>query len=1050
MIKAFSFFIDKWRLSLSISIIALIAGSLGLKQMLKETFPPVNTGNVLITTIYPGSSADEVNENVSQVIEDKIRTVDGLKDVTTISQAGLSRIILQIDIDNYDVNDVEADIEEAIDKVATLPSGILNKPEVYQIKSTEIPIVKMALTGPENGRKRNTIAKYIKDRIEKINGVSRVDLEGYTDREIQILIDKAKLDLNQVGIQEISNAISTRVLDVPIGEITANGKTELIRLRGKVKDPYELNKLVIRSNFEGKTILLEDIAEVHDTSKDKSVEFYLNGQQGIGITLVKKSAEDSVELMKDVRPLIASIKDNLPSEYNLEIYDDEAKRIENILDIAVGNAIIGFILVTVFLLVFFPKSTGILTAMSLPIVIMITLGIMPIIGAGFNRVTLLAIIICLGLLVDNSIIIAENYINFRQQGLKPLAAAKAGVKQFWIPITATVLTTVAAFMPMLITKGIMGNFIKFIPIVVSIALIISLLESFILLPARLRFSMQGDIVVNSHSSSTYHIDNSWFGKIQLKFEKIVFKIIDNRYYCILGVVFLIAFSFFLQIKFNYFEVFPKKDVEAYFARFESSASTSLDNTLAQALQYEQQVKQVIAKAYGQDTITNSIITIGNTQDSSLDTYANYGDYVGSLRVIIPLSKARKIKAEDFINKLRQVKQDDFTSISWQAIAPGPPVGKPLEVTLSGANLAELEKAVAMLKAKLKNIKGVYDVTDDRAQLISEYTFAVNDKLLSGINLSYQDLGFVLRSSLEGNLVANLNLDGENVGIRIRNNKTDRNDINQILKTKVLDSKGYLIPVEDVARLQQGYNIPKITRYKYERAITVSADVDNKNMTSVELNRIAKELQVDISKELPEITFSALGQDESTKESVSSLLNAFFIAFMAIFLILLFLFDSFVLPGIILLSIPYGLVGVFTAFFLHGLPLSFFAIVGIVGLAGVVVNDTIILISFTQDLKQEAKLSGKELIARATSARLKPVLVTTLTTVSGLLPTAYAIGGHDASLIPLTLAMAWGVVSGTTLILVTTPALLQICDDMAIVWQKMLDRVIKNKIIPWIG
>lgn len=306
---------------------------------------------------------------------------------------------------------------------------------------------------------------------------------------------------------------------------------------------------------------------------------------------------------------------------------------------------------------------------------------------------------------------------------------------------------------------------------------------------------------------------------------------------------------------------------------------------------------------------------------------------------------------------------------------------------------------------------------------------VDQKKIAGVGLSLNDVGYAMRSSLSGTMASSLNIEGETVGIRVRFSEKAKNNQKNLANIKIPKPRGYLISTGKVARVEQGVSIPKYNRYQYQDSITVSAEVDNDNINSVTLNQKADLIKAELSKKYPEVSFVTLGQAESTKESVGSLLQAMIFAVLAIILILIFVFDSFVKPFVILTAIPLSLIGVFTAFVLHGIPLSFFALVGVVGLSGVVINGAIILVSFIDDLKKENLLKGTKLLARATSARLRPVLVTTLTTVGGLMPTAYGLGGDDPMLKPLTLAMAWGLISGTTLVLLTVPAIVAILDDI---------------------
>jgi multidrug efflux pump subunit AcrB len=1022
-------------------LLAVLAGYISLHNMRRESFPPVNIGTVVVSTIYPGSSAKEVNDNVTQIIEDEIRQVAGLKDVSSVSQAGRSQIIIRIDIDNYDTSVVLQDIQEAVDRASPLPENLPDDPYVQELKSSEFPVFKMALVGPNENRQRDALGERFRDRLELVRGVSAVSLEGYSDREFHVLLDRDKMESLHVGIQEVITALSNRVRNIPAGYLELGDTEKLVRITGKTSDISSLEDIVIRSNFEGQKIVVSDIASVQDVYEEKLTQTLFNGEPAISVVVVKNQNADVIDTVDRIFPEIERFRSSLPEGFSLDVYLNEAESIQAKLDVAITNAMIGFVLVVVFLLVFFPSVAGIVTAMGLPLVALTTLGIMPLIGADFNKVTLLAIIITLGLIVDNAIVVSENFVRLVHSGMSKLDAAKQGVAQFWLPITATAMTTVAAFMPMIVTKGVMGDFIKYIPYIVTVALIVSLVECFLLLPARLRFSKisREDQISHSKDDEESLRDSGWFGAVQDKFERFIRFTLRFRYLSVLAILGIVLGSCAVQKNYNYFDVFPAEDVQYYFARAEAAPGTSMAKTTEMMNEFRRRVYHVIEQEYGEQIINNSVITVGNTLTNVFDTTGKYGDNTGSVWIDIPLEIAVKTDTPTFLALLRKVGKNGFESVYWEPIADGPPVGKALEVTLSSDNEDQLMSAVASLKSHLNSISGVLDVEDDNSAGVPEINFELNHELLNGIGLSLSDVGFALRAALDGNVASNVNVDGENIDIRVRYDSKYRTNVDNILATSLMDRAGNLIQISNIAKVKESLNFPKIKRYQYKRAISVSADVDNDAMNSVKLNQLVRQYQSKAVNDFPDVTYSYLGQDESTKESVSSLMQAFLFAIFGIFIILIFLFDSYSLPLVVLLSIPLGLVGVFLSFFAHGRPLSFFAIVGIVGLSGVVVNDSIILVSFIQELKAKGKLKGRDLLARVTSARLKPVLVTTLTTVGGLLPTAYGLGGYDSTLIPLTLAMGWGLMSGTLLVLITVPNVLAVKDDVVALIKKPFKR-----------
>lgn len=1030
MDKLFAFFIEKWRLTLTFTIIIVVIGLTGLKSLNRETFPPVNFAMVEVSTVYPGASSVEVDDNVTQVIEEQIQTVSGVKDVRSLSQSGRSRIIVRIDMDHENVDDVIDELESAVNKAGPLPTGLLNDPDFSELNSKEIPILQLALVGPNDKRQRDALIDILKDRVESVDGVARVNLSGYNDREFQIRIDRKKLEELHVGIPEVVNAVRNRVKDTPAGKINNGKKQKLVRVLGKVQTAEELKNIVIRSNFEGEKVLVKDIAEVVDLYQDPMYLVSYNQKPGALFTISKKESSDAIKTVNLIYPIIDQFKKELPQGFDLIEYNNESKRIADKLSIVTTNAIVGFVLVIFFLLLFLPGVVGVVTSVSLPVAVLVTIGVMPLLGVNFNTVTMLALIIALGMLVDNSIVISENYTRLRHEGVNQLEAAKKAVAQFWLPITATAFTTIAAFLPMLVTKGIMGQFIKYIPIVVTIALATSLVESFFLLPTRLRFTLfdknlnaKKNSQTGGGSSGTMHID--WFSKVQIWFEDFIYKSTKHRYITFSIITLLLVSSILVNVFLNRFELFPRNDVEFYVAKVQTEEGTTIDETL----NLSQTLGDKIREKIGQNNIKSLIVKVGNSQVDALDSEAKYGDNIALIRVTIPLEVAKKQKAEKVLSELRSIDTSLFENVTFEALAPGPPVGKALELTLSSADFTELLSAVKDFKLELKKIDGTFDIADDNIAGAEEVTFDIDHEKLAAINLSLADVGLNLRSALEGAIASEVNVEGKEVKVRVKYSDKDKKDVDAIENTNIMDSRGNLIPINKIAKVKLAPGPAQRKNYEYQRAITVSADVDNVKMTAVKLNGHAEKIKETIGKKYPGVTFSFLGQAESTKESVTSLFQAMILAVLGILVILVFLFDSFAVPIIVLSTIPLGLVGVSYAFFFHGKPLDFFALIGVVGLAGVVVNSAIVLISYMDDLKKEGNLSGEKLLAHATASRLRAVLVTTLTTVGGLLPTAYGIGGYDPILVPLTLALAWGLISGTILTLIWVPSCVAILEDI---------------------
>ena len=553
----FSFFLENSKLTFVITFALLVIGFMGFSNLRRETRPPVDFARVVITTAFPGASSEEVEEQITLKVEKEIRTVDGMKDSRSISSPSLSFLSLRIDIDNENTLDVVDELQRALSKVQNLPAIIPAPPHLLHIKAKEIPLLKIILEGDNTNRKRDQLAFHLKTAIERDKGVAGVQFVGYKPREFKITLDPKKLQEHHVGLAEVTKATAAGMKDVSAGILRSSSKAAQVKLHTKLNTISKLENLVVRANFSGQKILIQDLGRVEDSEEDipERIRFKRNPTTYLQVT--KKEKEDSIHLSSRIKKLVKNYP--VPKGYSLKVYDNEADRTENQLSIVVNNAWVGLSLVLIVLLLLLPGWLGILSVFSLPISIFGTVALCSAFGITFNAITMLAFIICIGMLVDNSVVISENYARLRLTQKGPLDSALTSVLQLYKPITATVLTTVSAFLPMLVTKGVMGQFIKWIPIVVSTALVMSLLDAFLLLPSRLKWAV---------GTKTTRVQKH-FHQVTKKFEKWISVCIQRRYLTCFSILVLTVFSLSVNFWGNKFVLFPKDDVRQHHIYYEA-------------------------------------------------------------------------------------------------------------------------------------------------------------------------------------------------------------------------------------------------------------------------------------------------------------------------------------------------------------------------------------------------------------------------------------------------------------------------------------------------
>lgn len=1016
------FFITNPKLTFVVTIFLFIFGLVGIKKMNAESFPSVDFATALIETEYYGATPEDIEIKITKPIEDEIRTVSGLKDVRSVSQAGRSKIVVRVDMDNPKVivKDVMSDLQKAIDRAKDLPVDLREKPKFTELKSEEFAALEIAVVGANTDRQRDLIADALKEDIEDDKNVKAVVLEGYREREFEIQLSGKKLDVFHIGVDEVLRKIQARNTNTPGGELEDQTNQRLVKVDGKIKNAQELAATPIRSSFSGQMIHLHDVAVVKDGQEEpRNLTRYM-GEEATLLTVQKKGGADTLKLVNNIRPLLKRYEEKYQGKVKFIIFNDEGVRVEAKLSTLSSNAVSGLIVVISVLLFFMPGRIGMMVALSLPVSLMAAMGLMPSFGLTLNSITILALIIAMGMLVDNSVVISEEYIRRRQLGANSLDAMVDTVHNMWIPISATAFTTIAAFLPMLVTTGVMGRFIYAIPVVVTVALSFCLLECFFLLPMRLHL-VAGRMDIGQQETKK----NGWFEKVASKFESFMAWAIDHRYISALGGLVIIVFSMVMIGVFNKFILFPPEQTELYLARLEMPSNTKVERTYEVTRELEEKIKE----ALGDKILKHSISLAGTSMANPSDIKGQFGDNVGLVRMFATDYAKNNLPYYEVLSKLSDIKIPEAVELTFEEQVNGPPVGSPVTVTFRSNNGESLDSLISKIVAKLKEVTGVYDIKVDDVYGPDEVKVLLDYEKVDRLGLTTAAVGNTVRTALTGTFVSDVTLNNKEAELKVVFGDVSKKNIEDLGQVKIMDGRGNLVPLSLLARFEVTRGTPQVKRYDYKRAKTITANVKTDTITSVQANSIVKNTFESISGVHPDVTMVFGGQQESTNESLASLANAMILALVGIYAIMVYIFRSYLAPGLIMTTIPLGLLGVSVSFAAHGRPVSFLSMIGVIGLAGIIVNNGIILIDFINQMKDEGKLSMREILIKAPAIRLKPVMATSLTTMGGLFPTAYGVGGSDAMLIPMTMAMAWGLTTGTILTLVWIPCGYGIIEDM---------------------
>lgn len=1016
MRKVIHFFVYKPLVANLVFAFLFLAGLISVLSMKREAFPRVNFRQVRVLTVYPGASPVDVEKKVTIPIEEKLREVEGLDSVRSISRNSESDISIKIDLEHNNPDGVVNDIRRAVDRVTNLPTQVKDRPIVTEQKSSNFPVLEFAIHGAMDEMELQEMGRFIEDEMRKVSGVSRVDAFGKRKEEWRIRVDPELKKRYTIGFADIINAISKRNISVPAGSFL-RPITQDIRVTGEISEINDIKNIPIRSNETGNTILLSQVANVKDTYERPRVLAVVNGEPAYVLQIIKKDSADIIRTVQAVEDRIEELKKQIPANIKFTQLNNEGTRALKRLDVVITNSLQGLFLVVVVLILFFSFKDSLLTSLSLPLTLFATTIAFPIFDVSFNLISMLGIIISLGMLVDNSIIISENIYKYRSKNFESREAAVLGASELFVPIIGSYLTTVAAFLPMAFMSGIMGKFIWQIPFMVIVALTLSLFESFLLLPVRYaQFTSNEPKNRSKYRERVRSILENGFESLKAKFTRFITKVV-MRPFLALGCILIVFLSSCGLVGLMNFNLFPKEGIDYVLVRAEFPPDFSAQET-ANQLQYFQPILDKIPK----EEVQSIILKIGIQQTDPTDPLTRIGEQLGMAQIILVPETERKRTAQEIFGELEPdlKKLPNAISVMVDLVVNGPPIGAAVTVAIEGRDYKTLKQISNEMQDFLRKEKGVININDDYKPGREEIQIRVKDTASAITGIDTEITAYYVRTAMEGIEASNLRKGKDEVRIIIQNDDRFRDGVEDLDSIRISNKFGLLTPITAVTTKTTVQGIEALYHNDYEKAITVLADVNEAVTSSSIVNGKIVDEFGNIGKKYPGYKIKFRGEQEETEKSMISLLVAGVLAFFGIFAILAIIFNSIKKPILILLSIPLGFVGVVFGFLISGKALSFLAMIGIIGLAGVIVNASIVLVDTIEEFQSKGEGLLQSLIT-ASSERFRPILVTTMTTMAGMIPTAYAIGGSDPLLIPMTLSLAWGLGFGTFGSLIFIPA-----------------------------
>ena len=1024
----------------------------------RDLIPEIVTYTARISTFYPGASAETVEKLVTARIEDAIEKVDQIDLITSKSSEGRSDISVQFEeISDRDFDKRIQDLRNAVDRIKDLPSELLDQPEVVAVDiSNGVPMVTVAVSGDLDESQMKLAAEALEKQIIKIDGVSNIQVAGVRDREIWVEVDPDRLKSYNLVAEQVSLALSQRNLNLPAGVLEVGQSEFLVRTMGEFRSVAEIAETIIKVTTYGTPVRVKDIATVRDTYQEARTLSRINGQPSISLTIQKKNDGNAIRIIDQIRKIVTPYTEGqtnpvnqmiqktsskltpieLPPETKISLVNDSSVLLRERLGILQNNALLGLVLVVVFLWLFMGSRNAFFAALGIPTAILGALWILKLMGSSINASTLFGLILVIGIVVDDAIVVIENVFRRMEEGLSPAKAAIVGAQEVAWPVLSASLTTMAAFLPLILMSGIPGQFMRVVPITGVVVILASLVEVFAILPAHIA-EWSKPTTANSEEGHS-----NWFVNIQDRYVELLNRILDWRYVIVFGTVlgtFVFSILAFISLP---KELFPGEDFPQFYIKVDMPTDYGIEETT----QFMEKLERVV-KSLPKEEYVALVTNIGlQTPTNGLEGTSISSNVAEVLVELVP--KDERNRSRDEIIEFLRLQMTEITGaekIYFDKQEGGPPRGRDVEVKVKGDRIPQLVAIANQLKRKLSSIDGVFDVKDDFKSGKPEIRLRTKGEKLRQFGLTIFQVANNVRHAIEGNTCTVYRDADEAIDVVVKYTKNSMNTIDALSQMMIATPSGISVPLKDIAQISRENSLVDIKRFDVERAITVSASVDREVTSPAIATQVLQATFEDIGFRYPGYSLDFRGEFDQILESFKELgLKLLPMGVMLMYFILGAQFKSFLQPFIILFAIPFGVIGAMVGLLITQSTLSLIALFGVVALAGIVVNDSIVLIDFinqrrnqnqkskTYDDQEKANDPVDELrdaVLKGSRLRLRPIVLTSLTTIAGLIPMFLGLGGKSPIWQPLASTIIFGLLFSTLLTLFVMPALYYIIEGI---------------------
>jgi hydrophobic/amphiphilic exporter-1 (mainly G- bacteria), HAE1 family len=1001
----------------------VVFGVMSYPKIGVDLFPDVEFPIVTVTVIYPGADPETMESKVADPIEEKINTLSGIKILRSVNLESVTQVIVQFELE------VSADraIQDVRDKISEIQRNLppqIEPPVIQKFDVGSAPIIAIALSGKLAARDLTKLADdVVKERIQRVAGVGGVDLVGGRERQIKVLVDPARLSGLGLTVDDVGNAIRAQNLDLPGGWFEKGGRELVIKTKGEVKSPREIASITI-PNPSGSLVRVRDVAEVVDSVEDARSASFLNGTSAVSLVVRKQSGANTVEIAKRVRHELELLRPRVErAGAVLDVPTDNSKYIEHsIKDVQFDLAFGAFLAVIIILFFLHDFRATIISAVALPTSVIATVAFIDWMGFTFNNMTMLALSLSIGILIDDAIVVIENIHRHLELGEEAMTAASTGTAEIFLAVLATTSCIVAVFVPVALMRGIIGRFFYQFGLTVSFAVAISMLVSFTLTPM-----LSSRFLKSSHGVRKNFVSNAiermltsierWYGRLLRSALRQRLVTVGVALLTLAGSVVLVS-----QVK---TEFLPPEDRSEFSLNVELPTGTSLDST--------SQVVEAVAADLRQNAtgVAATFTTIGGGSQGQVNQ--------GKIQVVMKPVAARAFGQEDLMAWVRT----RYAGLE-QAKISATPIGaiggsegfrqQPIQLNVRGNDMDQLVQVTENLVAELRKIPGMVDVDTTHRGGKPEVEIVVDRDRAADLGVPVASVASTIRAMVAADAVSELK-DGVNVyDIVLQLPPEEKSEVERLSNLQVRSLSGQLVDLVSVVRVDRGEAPSQIERQARQRQITVLAGLEG--MPLGEAKQIVDQKAAEVVP--PELTTDHAGMAEVMTESFGYMGLALLLAVVLVYMILAAQFDSFVQPITIMLSLPLSVVGAFGALFISGMTLNIFSMIGIIMLMGLVTKNAILLVDFTIQLRNRGRGTIDALV-EAGMIRLRPILMTTGAMIFGMLPVALALGEGGAVRAPMAVCVIGGLITSTLLTLVVVP-----------VFYTFMDRLAHSGPVRWLG